>query len=128
MKIPEEGRYVFSSELTIVFKKLIRDNNFVIPTTSEKIAIDARRVEFPLFVRPIHAGDRFIPFGMKGSKLVSDFLTDIKMNAIDRRKQLVLCDAGGNIIWLVGQRLDNRYRIDDTTINLLLIHIERTFD
>lgn len=100
----------------------------MIPTTSEKIAIDARRVEFPLFVRPIHAGDRFIPFGMKGSKLVSDFLTDIKMNAIDRRKQLVLCDAGGNIIWLVGQRLDNRYRIDDTTINLLLIHIERTFD
>lgn len=128
MKIPEEGRYIFSSELTIVFKKLIRDNIFVIPTTSEKIAIDVRRVQFPLLVRPIHAGDRFIPFGMKGSKLVSDFLTDIKMNVIDRRKQLVLCDAGGNIIWLVGQRLDNRYRIDDTTVNLLLIHIERTFD
>ncbi|MDT3387428.1 MAG: tRNA lysidine(34) synthetase TilS [Bacteroidota bacterium] len=73
--------------------------------------LDADEVEFPLTLRPIHEGDRFVPFGMKGSKLVSDFLTDLKMPLPQRRRQLVLTDAHDNILWLVACRIDNRFAL-----------------
>ena len=69
-------------------------------------------------------GDRFIPFGMKGSKLVSDYLTDIKMNLFDKRRQLVVTSADGRIIWLVNQRPDNRCRLTSETKFVLKITYE----
>ena len=61
---------------------------------------DASAVAFPLTVRPAAPGDRFIPFGMKGSKLVSDYLTDAKLNLFDKRRQLIVTDARRRIVWL----------------------------
>ena len=56
-----------------------------------------------------------MPFGMNGMKLVSDYLTDRKKNLFQKRAQLVVEDANGNICWLVGERADNRYRITKET-------------
>ena len=56
-----------------------------------------------------------MPFGMTGRKLVSDFLTDRKVNLLDKRKALVACDATGAVIWLVGYRTDNRYCVSEET-------------
>ena len=64
-----------------------------------------------------------IPFGMKGSKLVSDFLTDRKISLFDKRRQLVITDANGDIMWFVSQRPDNRFRITPKSrmaLNILL--------
>ena len=62
-------------------------------------------------IRRIANGDRFVPFGMKGSKLVSDFLTDKKVALPLKRRQLVVVDACDNILWVVGKRLDGRFAV-----------------
>lgn len=66
--------------------------------------LDYYKIAEPLYVRVWQKGDRFTPFGMRGSKLVSDYLTDRKMSLADKRKQLVVCDATGEIVWLVNER------------------------
>ena len=73
-----------------------------------------------LTIRPWTAGDSFIPFGMKGHKLVSDFLTDIKISPAERKRQLVV-SFGKDIIWLLGHRASNLYRVTKQTgIQLIL--------
>ena len=83
--------------------------------------LDAATVRFPLTLRTVASGDSFQPFGMEGHKLVSDYLTDIKLNLLAKRRQRVLVDATGTILWLVGQRIDHRYRITPATRSILRI-------
>lgn len=70
-------------------------------------------------------GDRFFPIGMKGSKNVSDFLNDLKLEPSQKKKQLVLLN-NNNIIWVVGQRIDNRFRITDKTKKILEICLKKS--
>lgn len=84
------------------------------------VTLDADNVAFPLTLRPVEAGDRFVPFGMKHSKLVSDFLTDQKVSVIERRQQLVLVDAAGAIVWVVGRRVDDRVALNKNTTQRVL--------
>ena len=76
-----------------------------------------------LLIRPWKDGDWFIPFGMKGRKLVSDYLTDSKISAADRKNQLVVTH-GNDIIWILGLRTDNRYRVTDSTRQQLILTIK----
>ena len=118
-KIPETGIYKLSdaSKITI---RTISDNELAFPLKSKtRIVVDAATLAFPLTLRVTESGDRFVPFGMKGSRLVSDFLTDIKMDVVAKRRQLVLADANGLIVWVVGQRADNRFRISDETHEII---------
>ena len=80
-------------------------------------------MEFPLTIRIIQQGDRFIPYGMNGSKLVSDYLTDKKISLWARRSQMVVTDARGEILWLVGHRIDHRFRITTSTKSVLKIEL-----
>ena len=89
--------------------------------TDDIRSLDADKIRFPLFLRPVAEGDRLIPFGMKGFKLVSDYLTDRKRSLFEKRRQLVLADAQGQILWLVGERTDNRYRIGGETKTVAVI-------
>jgi len=72
--------------------------------------LDAGLLRFPLTLRRWREGDAFVPFGMTGRKKVSDFLTDAKVPAAGRRRQFVLL-SGDEIVWLVGRRIDDRYRL-----------------
>ena len=85
--------------------------------------IDAASVSLPLTVRPWQAADRFHPFGMRGSRLVSDFLKDQKLNVIEKRHVHVAVDADGRIVWVVGLRLDDRFRLTETTKQVLSLSI-----
>lgn len=86
--------------------------------------LDADRVPLPLTIRPLREGDRFVPLGMRGSKLVSDFLADRKVPMLQRRQQLVVCDAEGRIAWLVGRRIDQRAAVmQNRTRRVLLIEL-----
>jgi tRNA(Ile)-lysidine synthase len=73
-------------------------------------------------VRRWQDGDWFIPFGMKGRKLVSDYLTDCKVSVTEREQQLVAVH-GNDIIWVVGRRTDNRYRVNKS-VNMQIIITE----
>ena len=83
--------------------------------------LDADKVKQPLTLRTVKTGDRFVPFGMTGSKLISDYLTDIKMPLTEKQHQKVVTDADGNIVWLVDLRTDNRYAITNKTKKILII-------
>ncbi|MGG6544062.1 UNVERIFIED_CONTAM: tRNA lysidine(34) synthetase TilS [Prevotella sp. 15_C9] len=121
MKIPEMGTYIYSKGTVLKVKAAEFEEGFELPDGLLEIAIDRDKIEFPLLLRPWKKGDRFVPFGMNGTKLVSDFLTDIKMNVFEKRRQLVLCDAKARIVWVVGHRLDNRYRLTVQTRTILII-------
>lgn len=79
---------------------------------------DADLLNGPIEVRPVRRGDAFVPFGMKGRKLVSDFLTDCKLNRLEKERQFVAV-CGEDIIWLIGHRSDNRFRVTTQTTHIL---------
>lgn len=82
--------------------------------------LDTDRLQFPLTLRRWQEGDWFIPFGMTGRRKVGDFLTDIKISAAEKERQFVLL-SGEDIVWLVGRRIDDRYRLTSQTENVLRI-------
>ena len=86
--------------------------------------LDADKIKHPLDVRKWQQGDKFIPFGMKGRKLISDFMTDLKFSRIQKENQWLLV-SGGDIVWVIGERTDNRFRIDTQTENILKVVIEQ---
>lgn len=87
----------------------------------EIATIDCGKVQMPLTLRNREEGDRFTPFGMRGSKLVSDYLTDRKKSLIDKQRQLVVTDATGKIVWLVGERLAACGAVDGSTKSVMRI-------
>ena len=82
--------------------------------------IDADKVEYPFTLRRWHEGDAFTPFGMEGRKKVSDYLIDRKVPLPEKQRQFVLLSAG-RIVWLVGRRIDDAFRITDSTERVLRI-------
>lgn len=84
---------------------------------------DMDAVEFPLTLRPWQQGDQFVPFGMTGHKKLSDFLTDEKLPLHHKNKALVLL-SGSEIIWVVGHRPDNRFRVTPKTKRVLVVTAE----
>lgn len=96
--------------------------DFIIPRDKRIACFDADKVLSPVTLRKWKAGDRFVPFGMKGKKNVSDYLTDAKYSLIEKEQVYVAC-SGEQIIWLVGERTDNRFRIDENTKNVLLLRL-----
>ncbi|MCQ2195939.1 MAG: tRNA lysidine(34) synthetase TilS [Bacteroidaceae bacterium] len=90
------------------------------------IYLDNEKVKQPLSIRKTKAGDRFTPFGMKGTKLVSDLLTDLKLNRFEKEDQYVLTDGEDQILWVIGRRASNLYRVTDHTRQVLVIETEHT--
>ena len=119
MRIPETGTYVFSDSLKIKVAAEYCGDDYVPSRAADCVCLDASDIKFPLTLRHIEQGDRFVPFGMNGMKLVSDYLTDRKKNVFEKRAQLVVTDAQQRIVWLVGERTDNRFRISKETSKAL---------
>lgn len=122
-RVPECGHYSFAEDLKFDFSIAPATADFTPSTDPLRVTLDADRVAWPLTVRNISDGDHFTPFGMKHSKLVSDFLTDRKRTVFDKRRQLVVADASGRIVWLVGERTDNRFRTTAGTSQVLTIGV-----
>ncbi|MCH5174410.1 MAG: tRNA lysidine(34) synthetase TilS [Prevotellaceae bacterium] len=77
-----------------------------------------------LYLRTPEMGDTFAPFGMEGRrKLLSDFLTDLKLNRFEKEWQQLLMD-GDEIAWVVNRRSSERYRISETTKNVVVVWSE----
>lgn len=115
MRIPEPGTYVYNERRKLKVEKEEWGTDCKPSRHPDCVCLDASKITFPLILRHAEQGDRFMPFGMNGMKLVSDYLTDRKKNLFQKRAQLVVEDANGNICWLVGERADNRYRITKET-------------
>lgn len=93
-----------------------------LPKAPDHVAIDAGKVKYPLVWRCWRSGDCFHPFGMKGKKNLSDYMTDKKYTLSEKERMTVLC-SGQDIVWLVGERPDDRYRITEKSKKALEIRI-----
>ena len=121
-------KVLYDREALLLFP--IRENGEAVPQIKQEIVprieetganiayFDADLLTAPIVVRPVCEGDAFVPFGMKGRKLISDFLTDRKVNRQEKARAFV-ATCGNDIIWLIGHRSDNRYRVTDTTTRIL---------
>lgn len=121
LRIPEEGIYILDEENRFKVSKsavYVSKN----PCTA---TLDAGKVFFPLTVRRVERGDWMQPYGMKGKKLLSDLMTDLKMNLFEKRRQLVVVDAQDRIVWLVGLRTDHRAAVTDATREVVTISCQR---
>ena len=82
--------------------------------------LDESKLQYPLRLRRWREGDTFIPFGMAGRKKVGDYLTDQKVPIVERKRQFVLV-SGEDIVWVVGRRTDERFRVGTNTENILKV-------
>jgi len=80
--------------------------------------VDKETLKYPLRLRKWQKGDYFYPLGMQGRKKISKFFKDEKVDVISKENQWLLC-SGNDIIWVVGKRADNRYKVTDRTNEIL---------
>ncbi|MBW2962476.1 tRNA lysidine(34) synthetase TilS [Mesonia aestuariivivens] len=84
--------------------------------------LSAQKIKYPLTLRKWQAGDRFIPFGMKGTKKLSDFLKDEKLSPLEKENTWVLI-SDEKIAWVVGYRIDQRFKVEPHTTTILKLNI-----
>jgi len=95
------------------------------PDPNPNIAcLDGGKLQFPLLLRQWKHGDRFHPLGMKNMKKLSDFFTDAKLSLIEKEQCRVLV-SGGQIVWIVGMRIDDRFKITGKTKKVVELRIEK---
>jgi tRNA(Ile)-lysidine synthase len=97
-----------------------KTNNFEIPSDPLSACIDAEKISFPLTIRGWKAGDYFYPLGMKQKKKLSDYFIDKKYSRFDKEDILIL-ESAGKIVWIIGDRIDNRFRITISSTKALVI-------
>jgi len=121
LPMQENAEYPLDETQTSISEPVKLKGGFLKPGKDCKISIsksmaylDADKLLFPLTIRHPKKGDNFIPFGMHGRKLISDYCIDCKLNALEKEDLWLLC-SGKDIVWVIGERIDNRFRVDDMT-------------
>ncbi len=118
----EQGSLIYPLKMQI---EILKDLKFVNISKEKNIAmLDADLVKFPLILRKWRQGDSFVPFGMRKEKKLSDYFTANKYSLLDKENQWILCSEE-KIIWLIGERIDDRFRISNATKNILKIELEK---
>jgi tRNA(Ile)-lysidine synthase len=102
------------------FRKFIKDQAFKIDYEQASANLDGDKLVFPLILRKWKRGDLFYPFGRNHRKKLSDFFTDNKFSLADKENAWLL-SSGDKIVWIVGHRIDNRFRISPKTNQVLQI-------
>ncbi|UMB53474.1 tRNA lysidine(34) synthetase TilS [Lutibacter sp. A64] len=98
--------------------KVLEELIFNKPNT---ISIDCDKIQFPLIIRKWQKGDYFYPIGLNGKKKLSKFFKDEKMSLLEKENTWILCTLDNTIIWVIGKRLDERFKVTKTTSKLLKI-------
>jgi tRNA(Ile)-lysidine synthase len=101
---------------------LKHDSHFHLVASPKFAFIDRDKLQFPLLIRRWKTGDYFRPLGMKGLKKLSDFFIDEKFSIAEKERVWILAN-GEQIVWIIGHRLDDRFKITSGTKNILKIEI-----
>ena len=109
--------------LEVSYEQIEKNADFQIDKSQNIAQLDYDKLTFPLQLRKWQAGDRFHPLGMKGSKLLSDFFVDQKMTTRQKEGCYVLTTADKEIVWVVGRRIDDRFKVTDQTKTILKVQV-----
>jgi tRNA(Ile)-lysidine synthase len=96
--------------------------NYKIPDNQNIAYLDLDKISFPVVIRRWEKGDYFFPLGMNHKKKLSDYFVDSKISRIKKEKILIL-ESEGKIVWVIGERLDERFKVSDSTSKILSIHL-----
>lgn len=96
----------------------------VTKTLKNEIFVDANTLNYPLTVRKWKEGDYFYPLGLNGKKKLSKYFKDEKLSLLDKEKCLLLC-SNNEIIWVINHRADQRYKVNNTTNNIIKITFKK---
>lgn len=124
-----ETEYSIDAEITSIIEpfkakiEVLKDLNFIsVPKKANVAMLDMDLLSFPLELRHWKQGDSFVPFGMRKKKKLSDFFTANKYSLLDKERQWLLC-SGDEIVWVVGKRIDDRFKVSNSTKSVLKIEI-----
>ena len=107
-------------------EKFEKSSSFSLLTSNSNIAqLDYDTLKLPLRIRFWQQGDRFRPLGMRGTKLVSDFFNDNNFTTFQKKTTPILVDANDQIVWIVGHRIDDRFKITEKTKTIYEIKVEK---
>lgn len=98
--------------------------SFQIPTDKGTACVDADKITLPFTVRKWKRGDSFVPFGMQGKQNVCKYMTDHKFSLFQKDNQYLLV-SGGKVVWLIGERIDNRFRLTEHSQRALIIRVKQ---
>ena len=102
-----------SNEISLLIEE--RVGSIIENSSKNKISVSKSEIVFPLVLRKWAAGDSFVPLGMKGSKKLSDFFIDEKLDQTEKRAQWLLVNGDSRIIWVLGRRLSNEFKVTNET-------------
>lgn len=112
VSLPDGGRLVFTPAET----------GAPFPDGNTSVVVNAEKLRFPLLLRRWQPGDVFQPFGMGGhAQKLQDYFTDRKLSKLEKEQVWILENSDRTIIWVMGMRLDERYKIEAESFKLLKI-------
>jgi len=126
-KIEDKGEEVFwitaldreiHEPISLKLSKKTISPDFRVSKDKNLIHLDSSKLQFPLQLRRWREGDSFFPFGMQQRKKISDFFINNKLSRLEKEQSWLLV-SGRDIVWVVGQRMDNRYRVSEDTKEVL---------
>ena len=128
------GNHHFAGHVVKV-EVLDRDPGMSLKQPAGVLVMDAARIRFPFVIRRWRHGDWFIPIGMKGKKKISDLFADLKYDEFMKNDALMIVDVqtsgladAGHIAGVVGVRIDDRYKITETTEKIIRITLDHEED
>lgn len=120
-----KSQTVLKTETFELHFKALKSANYELPTTSSTALIDFEKLEFPLVIRRWQQGDVFFPLGMKGKKKLSDFFIDKKLSLYQKENTWLLT-SGDKIVWIIGLRPDDRFKITTKTKKVYRIEFQQS--
>ncbi|MBC7447347.1 MAG: tRNA lysidine(34) synthetase TilS [Hymenobacteraceae bacterium] len=103
----------------VVRTRRVPADGYAIPRKPNVAALDAAKLQFPLTIRAWQPGDWLIPLGMRGKQKVSDLLINAKVPANLKDRVLVLVNGNGSLVWVMGHRPDDRFKVTDATTEVV---------
>ena len=121
----EIGEEEIVTPVHLRFSRFEKTADFIIDKSPDVALLDADKIQFPLTLRHWRHGDRFHPLGMKGSKLLSDFFVDQKFTEAQKENVFLLVSADNQILWVVGYRIDDRFKVTSETKSVFRCEMKR---
>ena len=120
---PDKKEYFLDQDLPIDLNIEFSRAPIEINISRNKAYINADKVQGQLRIRKWKKGDWFIPFGMRGKQKISDYFINNKFSLKEKNDIWLLCDSE-KVVWIIGHRSDNRYRIDSGTKNIYILSLK----